>query len=424
LTVNRKIPVSFQKLDNFDIQTDDTRFLPVKIWLMHLGENFNGSYFSKDVVENAIWSLANTPILAYMEENSEGEMDFSDHRQSLVIKDGSFDIEYECEAIGLIPETNNAKFEDKLCEDGVTRTFLTVEGLIWKKWDDPVDILNRELSSNQSMELHSDYEGTTNQEDGLFHFTNFKFFGACALGIDYSPAMINSTIETNFSLDKFQKVIQEKMEEFKVALSLQEGGTNIVEEPILENEVIEEAPQEQPEVSEPVVEEVPVEVVEQTPVEEVVETKVEEVVEEPVVEPVVEFDYKSEYEKLKVEFETISEKLAKLQVEYSKLEETKSELEQFKMAVDAKERETAETSLFATFAGKLTEDEMQPIKDKKSEFSLEELEEKLFALAGRKSVVFNKVPVEDKPIRYNLPVDNKQSNKPEWADLVEQHKNK
>ena len=426
MNVNRKIPISFQKLDKFDIQSDDTRFLPVKIWLMHLGENFNGSYFSKDVVEQAIPTLANTPILAYIEDNSEGELDFSDHRQSLVIKDGSFDVEYQCSAIGLIPETNNAQFEDKLCDDGETRTFLTVEGLVWKKWDDPTDILNREQCVNQSMELSSDYQGEVNKEDGLFHFTNFKFFGACALGMDYQPAMIDSTIETKFSMDKFQKVIQEKMEQFKVALSSQEGGIKM-EEPILETVLVEETtPQEQFEVVEPSTDEV----VEELPVEEVVE------------EPVIEFDYKVEYEKLQEEIKSLREQFevekataqdtldkayaefAKLQEDYSKLEESAKELEQFKLTHIQKEREDAEEALFTKFSKSLTEDEMLPIKEKKAELTLGEIEEKLFALVGRKGVVFSKTPIEEKPIRYNLPVDNKPPSDKEWADLIEKHKNK
>jgi hypothetical protein len=115
---------------------------------------------------------------------------------------------------------------------------------------------------------------------------------------------------------------------------------------------------------------------------------------------------------------------AKLQEEFTKLEESAKELESFKLSLVQKEREDAEEALFATFSGKLTEDEMLPIKEKKSDFSLEELEDKLFALAGRKTLVFSKVPVEEKPIRFSLPVDNKQSSNKEWADLIELHKNK
>lgn len=212
MKIDTTIPVLFQKINTYE--TEDTRFLKVKIWLMHTGENLNGSYFDKSVVEAAIPSLANTPILAYIEDNSEGEKDFSDHRMVLVKEDGQFKIKYIGQAIGLIPETNNAQFEMRLCDDGVEREFLTVEGLVWQKWDDPIDIFNRDVIKAQSMELHSDYEGEW-KDDKLFHFTKFKFFGACALGKDVLPAMKNATIETQFSYDKVFEEIQEKMEQFK-----------------------------------------------------------------------------------------------------------------------------------------------------------------------------------------------------------------
>jgi hypothetical protein len=114
---------------------------------------------------------------------------------------------------------------------------------------------------------------------------------------------------------------------------------------------------------------------------------------------------------------------AKLQEDYSKLEESTKELEQFKLTHLQQEREDAENELFAKFSDTLTEDEMASIKEKKSEFSIEVLEEKLFAIAGRKKLSFSKVP-EQKPIRYSLPVDNKPSSDKEWADLIEKHKNK
>lgn len=227
MKVNTSIPVLFQKLASFE--AEDTRFLKVKIWLMHIGENLNGSYFSKEVVEDAIPSLANTPILAYIEDNSDGELDFSDHRMVLVKDDGQFKIKYIGQAIGVIPETNNAQFETRLCDDGIEREFLTVEGLVWQKWDDPIDIFSRDVIKAQSMELHEDYEGEW-KEDKLFHFTKFKFFGACALGKDVLPAMKNATIEAQFSYDKMFEEIQAKMEEFKKYASKntsQEGGFQV-----------------------------------------------------------------------------------------------------------------------------------------------------------------------------------------------------
>jgi hypothetical protein len=206
------IPIIFQKLNHYDIE--DTRFMQVKIWIMHLGENLNGSYFEKSVVEDAISSLPNTPILAYIEDNSDGDSDFSDHRMVLIKDDGQYKVKYIGQAIGVIPETNNAQFEMRVCDDGVEREFLTVDGLLWTKFDDPIDIMNRDKFKAESMELHEDYEGEF-REDNLFHFTKFKFYGACGLGKSVLPAMQNASIEMKFSFEGFQKEIQTKMEQFK-----------------------------------------------------------------------------------------------------------------------------------------------------------------------------------------------------------------
>lgn len=225
---NLNVPILFQKLDTYN--TEDSRFVTVKIYLMHTGANHNGSYFSKEVIEDAIPTLANTPILAYIEDNSDGEKDFSDHRMILIQDNGKFKMKYIGQAIGVIPENNNAKFEMRLCDDGIEREFLTVEGLLWTKFDDPIDIMLRDGIKAQSMELHEEYEGEF-KDDGLFHFTKFKFFGACGLGKDVLPAMQNASIEV-YSNDAITSVINEKMEEFKSILNnyTSNKGGNDVEE--------------------------------------------------------------------------------------------------------------------------------------------------------------------------------------------------
>ena len=214
MEINKIIPVMFQKIDNSEVTVEDTRFMKVKIWLMHTDENYNGSFFEKKVVEEAIWSLANTPILVYIEDNSDGDIYFSDHRQVLVVEKNNVKIKYLGQSIGTIPETNNAHFEMRLCDDGIEREFLVVDGLIWEKWDEPIDIMNRDVIKQHSMEIHDDYTGSFG-EDNLYHFSSFKFFGACGLGKDVSPAMANSTIEKQFSYNELYKETQDKMEQYK-----------------------------------------------------------------------------------------------------------------------------------------------------------------------------------------------------------------
>lgn len=218
---DKKVPVLFQKINNdFSNNETDTRFMEVKIWLMHLGKNYNGSYFSKEVVEEAIPTLANTPILGFVELDKNGEEDFSDHRSIIVKKDGEYSIKYIGQAYGTIPSDNDAKFEKRVGDDGVEREYLTCKGLIWRKNDEAIDIFERDSIKPQSMELHDDFDGNF-EDDGLFHFTKFKFFGACALGDNVAPAMESATIEKDFSYNKMQDYIQAKMNEFKMLVSKQ-----------------------------------------------------------------------------------------------------------------------------------------------------------------------------------------------------------
>ena len=225
--INTHIPVIFQELEEY--KNEDIRFIKVKIWLMHTGVNLNGSSFSKEVTENAIPTLANTPILAFIEENSNNELDFSDHRMVLHKKeDGELIVKYLGQAVGVIPETNNAHWEKRVTDSGEEKEYLVVEGLMWTKWDEPLDIMKRKQFTSQSMELSDQYTGHFD-ENGIFHFDSFSFFGACLLGDDVLPAMVNSTAEVQFSENKtIQNNIENKLNEFYTLFS-QEGGKSVEE---------------------------------------------------------------------------------------------------------------------------------------------------------------------------------------------------
>lgn len=253
----KNVPVLFQTLKNYNI--DDSRFSKVKIWLMHLGENLNGSVFTKGAVEQAIHTLANTPIMGYFNSNSN---DFEGHEIDLIEDEHGLRLKNKTVPYGVIPEFNNAQFEDRVGDDGVTRTYLTVEGLLWNKWEDAVDVINSKGGlTGQSMEI-TDFDGTFTNE-GMFEFTRFKFDGACLLGDAVEPAMKNSTVEVAFSNKTSETIIQEKLAAF--AKSIGEGGTILEENKVddkFEEENTEEAPvepdtKEEPDETEPPVEPIP-----------------------------------------------------------------------------------------------------------------------------------------------------------------------
>ena len=204
-------PVMFERVE--DIESDDGRFTKVKIWLMHLGENFNGSVFEKDAVDKAIPTLEYIPIVAFIEDNKAGEKDCSNHRYIITKDEKGIRRKYMGNAYGVVmsSDDNNAHYEKRLCDDGETRTFLVVDGLIWNMFEDSSEIINRDLIKNQSMELWNDGIEGYEDEDGLFHFTEFSFRAACILGNDYDPAMINSTVEVQFTMSDFVKDIQSEL---------------------------------------------------------------------------------------------------------------------------------------------------------------------------------------------------------------------
>lgn len=494
--INKFVPVLFQKMNTYENQSEDTRFLKVKIWLMHLGENLNGSYFNKESVELAIPTLANTPILAYIEENSNDDVDFSDHRMVLVKESNEFKIKYLGQAIGVIPEDNNAQFEMRLCDDGVEREFLTCEGLVWTKWDDPIDIFDRDVFKAQSMELHDDFTGEW--KDELFHFDTFKFFGACALGNDVLPAMHSATIETQFSNDDLANKVQLKMEQFKQLFS-NKGGNNQMDEKLellakysisqedltsreinIEEYSIEDLENKLKEINE---ESTSFSLTGEQFIEELRNELGKEKIEDDwgwaynrfsyvdyKESEVYAFDRADEYklygfnftvdgDSVAIDFESkkrkkfevvdfqeglsefsiipkealeyevkvaekkIEDKFTKeqsdLKQQYSNLENEVKSLRDFKDLKSTEERNEQESKLFNSFSSELTDEEMSALKNKANEFSLEQLEEKLFVMVGKKKASFSKQPKKEKQASIKIELEHKEDEPTVYGGLFE-----
>lgn len=231
---NFKIPIKFEKIN--DVCCYEGRFTRVKIYLMHLGANYNGSYFDKEAVDNAIPTLAYIPIVGFIEKDQTGENDFSDHRWVTVEDEDGVKEKYAGQAYGVIlsEEENNAHYETKICDDGIEREFLVVEGITWDMFKDSTNILKKSFSKGQSMELRDGddaYDGFED-ENGFFHFTKFSFRAACFLGDNYEPAMINSKIEIEFSMHNFinsiGKEINNKIMLYMNALNkIKKGGKRL-----------------------------------------------------------------------------------------------------------------------------------------------------------------------------------------------------
>lgn len=223
-TLNTSLPITFEKQDEL---LEDSRFTKVKIWLLHTGKNLNNSVFEKEVVEESLPSLSNIPIVGYITSDNANQNDFNGHEERLVIDKDGVKIEYIGRVYGVIPETNNAEFESKVGEDGIEREYLTCEGLLYNKFPEAVDILERDGTKGQSMELDPSSIDGKFTKDGLYHFSTFKFEAACILGEGITPAMTGSLVE-KFSVSNIQEQLKDMLQEFNknfsVASSDDEGS--------------------------------------------------------------------------------------------------------------------------------------------------------------------------------------------------------
>ncbi len=206
-------PVTFEEVE--EVESADGRFTKVKIWLMHTGENLNKSVFEKSIVDKAIPTLEYIPIVGFVESDGTGDKDFSDHRYVITKDEFGVRRKYMGSSYGVIKssEDNNAHYEMKLCDDGVEREFLVVDGLMWNMFEDSSRIINQDIVKGQSMELYEKNIQGYEDENGLFHFTDFSFRAACILGDSCTPAMTGSTVEVQFTMSDFVKSFQSELED-------------------------------------------------------------------------------------------------------------------------------------------------------------------------------------------------------------------
>ena len=206
-------PVTFEKVD--EVKSGDTRFTKLKCWLMHTNENYNNSSFSREVIEDALPTLAYIPVVGFLENNDNGEEDFSDHRYIITKDNNGVRRKYMGSAYGVIlsSEDNNAHFETKMCDDGIEREFVVADAVAWNFLEDSSQILNRDLIKDHSIELdENSIEGYEDEKTGVFHFTKFSFRAACVLGGNARPAMEGSVVEVvNFSMSDFARNIQSEL---------------------------------------------------------------------------------------------------------------------------------------------------------------------------------------------------------------------
>lgn len=184
---------------NFD-ESDRNRdgLLPVHLQSCHTDLNVNGSNIESSVMEAALPSFSNRPILGYIhkvttDENPEGQWEFYSHNMH---EDENGDVVYDEYPIGIIPESCNAQL---VYDEEKKKTYCEVDGYIFEEYSKAAEILQREEECSVSVELsirelsYDAKQKFLNIED--FWFSGVTILGKTPQGNKVKPGMTGSNIK-------------------------------------------------------------------------------------------------------------------------------------------------------------------------------------------------------------------------------------
>ena len=388
------------------ISSDDAVFAPAKILIGYCGDNRNYSNISEEVYMNA--RIKNIPVVANFISDKN---DFGGHDVKIIHTEDGIDFYAATVPFGLVPESAKQWFTEEMVDGEMKKCYWT-ECLLWKR-QYGFEKIAQAKRINHSMEISaSEY---TERDDGIVQIDKMDFEALCLLGSDVEPCFENSRLELGYALDS---EIAEMMEQYKQYCLSNEGVNKMDNEnKFTENEQVNEP--------ETVVE--PEQTVEPETTAENEFNQTENESEntenaenegtqaEPQVDPETEsVDYELKYNELVSQFDALNEEVESLR--------------KFKADIEAEIRAKEEAEVFAKFE-KLSEiEEFTKLKETSSEYTIETLEEKCFAIAGKHGInLFAKETenTETEPVtKFSVVPENNEKKESIYGNLFELYSNK
>lgn len=209
------IPCEFSCVSLYDIREINSSFAVGTLKVMYLGNNRNGSHFSKDAVEKALPSLRNVPIVCHWDDEAE---EIGGHDIAVVAdNDGALRIKNLTEPCGVVPDHARFKFQIECDEDGNEHEYLVIDGVILWKRQDVYRYIVDELGGKVKHSMEINVIDNKKTEDGYLDITNFEFTALCLLG-NCTPCFQGSELEL-FTAQNFKLKMEQMMLEIKESFS-------------------------------------------------------------------------------------------------------------------------------------------------------------------------------------------------------------
>lgn len=227
--MNSLMKLRFDDAAISDIEDINPSFAKGDLWVMYTGNNPNGTSFSREVVEAALPTVKNIPIVAHYdkEDNEIGSHDI----EIVADKEGGFRIRNLTEPCGVVPESATAEFRMKTDSSGVAHEYLVIAPVIlWKRQEVYNHIVNDlDGKVDHSMEINvTAYHKEKHSK--VLTVDSFEFQALCLLE-SAAPCFSGSELEL-YSANEFKEKMAEMMAEFKEAFSLNTNNINALDKEI------------------------------------------------------------------------------------------------------------------------------------------------------------------------------------------------
>nr|DAI25479.1 MAG TPA: hypothetical protein [Caudoviricetes sp.] len=258
--------LSLRATYSVDDTYDSERFLKLRVNVCHDGENRNKSFITKEALQDALPTIYNTPLLANVAMNQNGELDFGAHDIKIVedaMNEGQFRLQYVEVPVGVFP----ADVRDAcIVEEDDGRAHMYASAYLWRGYANYAeDIMQKREKSDVSMEILIKAVEFA-EEDDVCRIDKFVITGVTLLGADRTPAMEGACASVQFAAEDKDKLMATLVDALTQEFTRKEGDIDLPKnkdievmeetvEPIAEESTVEE----EPAVEEPVAEEEPAE---------------------------------------------------------------------------------------------------------------------------------------------------------------------
>lgn len=170
----------------------------------HTELNRNKSFIEEDVMQKALSSFANRPILGYIHQLEDGTWNFWDHRMQIEEDGEDTRIEYLEVPIGVIPESCNARLEYDKEKD---KTYVVTNGYLYDDYGNrAVDIIkanNGKVDVSVEIAINA---MSYNAKENYLNIEDFTFMGVTCLGKTPDGTVVQPGMEgSNLKLDNFSE---------------------------------------------------------------------------------------------------------------------------------------------------------------------------------------------------------------------------